>query len=885
MNNIDNFGEKLVKSIKADSNALKNEIISLNKELEKLDKKKRDLEAIGNTTGKVYQNIASGVRITKTSLEEAEKQLDANTKALKLNNGSIQQNKAFLESLTVQYDRISKAKGNASNEAQKLDGFIGNLNSTIESQSENLKKNREQFDFHKGSVDALKGSFNEIKDKAKEFNKETGKAGPDLASSLESVTTGFNAMEDGLSVVKTGFQGVGGAIKATGFGLLVLALESVTEWLTKSTTGQKYLSGGLTAIAKVVEIVKKAFQDLGGKIFNAIIHPVDTIKSVWKDVVTTLSNQFKPFSTMLEGIFSGNFGKVKEGYAQLKSNASAIAKSVVSTYQNAKDGLISFVGEIKDAYDEGFNKKPNVPKPTTKHHREVIKEIVDLTKQAEEDRLASIARMAKMTLQGYAKEIADANEHFKELKSKYNKFLDDYSKMDAKGKAAHKKEYAAVNAAIEQQEIEHQATLNAITKKFQDEDVKKLDGYHKELNKIGKNARQLAIQQVNEDYANQAKELETLEKTNRQIATDIEGEILTLNIQKLATTGKTQLEAIDKQVAELEKKRAEAQSIADDAKQILAETGEKHNKDLKNTNKDFDQQDETKAEGKVQGEVSEARESGHESAAIKKELELLNMQHDFKIQHETHTQDELLKINSDYAKKKADLENKLVASKIHAGDKYIDAVLKNTKKDSAIYKAAFLAKKATAIADVIMSTKTAIIESFKGYAGMPFIGQALAIAQGAFIATQGAMSIADIAKQKPGFARGGQYTSDGRGALLPGYSRTDNTNAYLRSGEAVVVSEAMRNPWARNLVSAINVAHGGRDFSIPNPGRGYAIGGIFTDGGNANRYYSQPVNDQKDMANTLAYQMLNNFPPIYVDVKDVNNQQNILAQTVDRVNL
>ena len=149
-----------------------------------------------------------------------------------------------------------------------------------------------------------------------------------------------------------------------------------------------------------------------------------------------------------------------------------------------------------------------------------------------------------------------------------------------------------------------------------------------------------------------------------------------------------------------------------------------------------------------------------------------------------------------------------------------------------------------------------------------------------------ALQIATIVAQKPpAFAKGGMFMSDGRGALLPGYSRTDNTNAFLRSGEAVVVSEAMRNPWARNLVSAINVAHGGRDFSMPHTGRGYAIGGIFTDGGNANRYYNQPVNDMKDMANTLAYQMINNFPPIYVDVKDVNNQQNILAQTVNRVNL
>ena len=154
------------------------------------------------------------------------------------------------------------------------------------------------------------------------------------------------------------------------------------------------------------------------------------------------------------------------------------------------------------------------------------------------------------------------------------------------------------------------------------------------------------------------------------------------------------------------------------------------------------------------------------------------------------------------------------------------------------------------------------------------------------IIAETAIQVAAILKQKPpAFAKGGHFVSDGRGALLSGYSRTDNTNAYLRSGEAVVVSEAMRNPWARNLVSAINVAHGGRDFSIPNPGRGYAIGGIFTDGGNANRYYNQPVNDAKDLANTLAYQMINNFPPVYVDVKDINNQQNILAQTINRVNL
>ena len=165
-------------------------------------------------------------------------------------------------------------------------------------------------------------------------------------------------------------------------------------------------------------------------------------------------------------------------------------------------------------------------------------------------------------------------------------------------------------------------------------------------------------------------------------------------------------------------------------------------------------------------------------------------------------------------------------------------------------------------------------------------GLLAALSVGVVIA-ETAAEVAKISAQKPpAYAKGGlHYTSDGRGGVLSGYSRTDNTNAYLRSGEGIVVSEAMRDPWARNLVSAINVGFGGRDFSTTNTGRGFAVGGIFTDGGDANRYYNQPVTDNKNLANSIAYQMVNNFPPVYVDVKDINNQQNILAQTINRVNL
>ena len=206
--------------------------------------------------------------------------------------------------------------------------------------------------------------------------------------------------------------------------------------------------------------------------------------------------------------------------------------------------------------------------------------------------------------------------------------------------------------------------------------------------------------------------------------------------------------------------------------------------------------------------------------------------------------------------------------------------LKYKKQENAVKMKAFKSEQKASIAQAIINGAIAITKS---EADLGPIAGTIAIA--AIIANTAAQVATITAQKPPAMAKGGYFKSDGKGAVLSGYSRADDTNAFLRSGEAVVVSEAMRDPWARNLVSAINVAYGGRDFSVPNLSRGYAVGGIFTDGGNANRYYNQPVNDQKNLANTVAYQMVNNFPPVYVDVKDINNQQNILAQTINRVNL
>jgi hypothetical protein len=500
------------------------------------------------------------------------------------------------------------------------------------------------------------------------------------------------------------------------------------------------------------------------------------------------------------------------------------------------------------------NNQNNIPPETDGRNGKNNKPATDLTTQ--------IAEESAIIFNGLSNRITVINAHYDKLK-------------------AHSKQSKKELLKIEEQ---HQQALAETVAKFQTEDAPMLAAHEHKLAQIAidatQDAKQKALLQAELDkkdklaefdkdqdelrskYEEKQKQLEELQKTGTAAQVKIVQDLI---IREQALYDKGAQTRISYE-AQLNKKIDEIKNGGEPAGQPVAQSQKSPQQ----------QNDEA---------VQNLEENGRHIKALQLQQTFFDAEYKITLAAAKKKGEDTTKIETDYAKKKIAAEQQLISAKIHAGDKFINAVLANTKKDSAIYKAAFLAKKATAVADTIISTKQAVLDSLKAYSGIPFIGQALGIAQAAFMAVQGATSIATIIKQKPGFAQGGQYLSDGRGAVLSGYSRTDNTNAYLRSGEAVVVSEAMRNPWARNLVSAINVAHGGRDFSVANPGRGYAVGGIFTDGGNANRYYNQPVNDIKDMANTLAYQMINNFPPIYVDVKDVNNQQNILAQTVNRVNL
>ncbi|WP_345955319.1 hypothetical protein [Mucilaginibacter sp. PAMB04168] len=459
--------------------------------------------------------------------------------------------------------------------AVKLNGLIEHLTSTIADQEKQLKKNVETLDLKAKSVDAVTDAFTGLKDEGSKF-------GSDFASNLESASKGFNAMKDGLSVIKTGFQSVGGAIKATGLGLITLVLESLTKWLTKSSEGQKVFAGGLAVVGKVVEKVEGVLESLGKSIFNFIIHPVDRIKSVWNDVLSFISKQLKPFKTILQGILHLDLSQVKQGYSQLSANAKGIGQNIVSTFKKAKDGVIGFADEIVSTYKEAYKQGIKVPKTSdgnVTRQKTVKQEVNSKDKEAHDELLASQARMAESLLKDYAKEIHDTQNHFKTLIEKYKDN----------------------RVTLEQLKKEEAAALGAIQKKFQEEEAKKLDEYHKDI-------LQIALQY----------QVDTKEMSLTELENETKEKLSKLDIEEKAVLNKVNEQqnlAFELSVQGRLEEAAQAQKAADEERKQLEITGKIKQailKEQKDKEEEINQREftdkETKKETGIENEITTARE-------------------------------------------------------------------------------------------------------------------------------------------------------------------------------------------------------------------------------------------------------------------------------------
>lgn len=916
--------EGLIKEAQAMNNVLDDQIA-----------RRKELTEAGKKNTKEFLENESAIRLTKDTLRATNKEMDNAQKALQAQNNSIAQNRALLSVLTAEHIKLSQAEGENSKRAQEMA-------TKVKAVSDVLKQQEKAIGDHRREVGNYGLAFDKATQSLGNFGGSIGQA----AQSFNALKSGLMAAKEGTTTLDMAFKATGIGLIIAAVAILISYLKTFDPIVDKVEQAFAGLKAVIDVVGRTVTqffMGIKSVGDFASKLGNMLAHPIDSFKALGQEMANAAveaaklkeaqqdledamnaqevvnakaQQQIKQYMLMARnrtlsdkerqeylkkasqldeenfnqrnkladrdlsqsieaarikgGLSKAEISRLKnEGtaYAIELQNKGKISKDEVDRIKKAELGKVAILEESTQRQEAIQNRSDaSAEKAEQKRQAAADKSTAAAEKrkqketEANEERLASLSRTAQFIMDAYGKEVQETEEHFRALKQKY-------------------KDNAAT---IQQIELERMAKLREIRERFEKEDKAKLDAIQKELAKIAidsiKDAQQQQLAQlkfateerllqfdneaneVNKKISQQKDQVAALRKAGKNEEAQILEDAIARELAQLDASGKLREAFIASQ----------AQKEADIKKQFADKS----------------------AKDQAEANLIDAEMNGGIDKQFAARQAVLDLEHKQAVdaaiaKGEATTlidkkyQQAGLKLKEDKTKAEDDLDKK----RLRAVGGFSNSLMSFSKKDSGVFRAAFMAKKAAAAGEVIVDTKTAIMGAFKAYSKLPFIGQALAIAQAAFYAVQGASAVGEIMKQKPGFAYGGQYVSDGKGAALPGYSKTDNMNAYLRSGEGVVVSEAMRAPWARNIVSAINVAFGGRDFSTPNTGRGFAIGGIYTDGGNANRYYQQPVNDNQNLANTIAYQLINNFPPIMVDVKDVNTQQNILAQTVNRVNL
>lgn len=637
---------------------------------------------------------------------------------------------------------------------------------------------------------------------------------------------------------------------------------------------------------------------------------LDLLKLKIRDVSTTEQQRVKAAKdakAISDSIYSNDLKHATESLKIIQGQQALKSKVDYQAITDAKNRVQQLTNAHNSEIQSIQNRQARVEKMA---NREATRE----EKQRQKEAAAKVEAL-QIAKDSHAKELQDIYENYGDrviaADNEYNKEVAKLKKFLAE-KLITQQVYNTVDKQLQQ---EHQANIAKIIKDFNDQDQVKFQQAQNNLinlhNQGIANDTERTIAGLKEKGREQDQEIT---QQNKETLKNIDA----LNIEINQLTGAAQDEAKehrDNEIIAIQQNEAKRIELEKQTAKEIAKVTRQAARDRLAANDEADilkskrgsnvfsdnglQAAELKATSdKYDWDIAEAKRAGKETVLLEQQKidaikaindNYRNQKIDYAVQAEQIIQQGAFDIisqgiqqNSEHAlnllskQKDAELANSNLTAtqKKIINDKY--QKLEDAEKRKAFYANQKLQAANTLINGAVAVSKTIAEMGF--LPAIPFV---------ALTTLTTALSIAKILSAKPGFAQGGMkdHKSDGRGALLSGYSKHDDTNAYLRSGEAVVVSEAMKVPWARNQVSRINEMFGGRSFSTSGPKPAFATGGIFTDGGNSNRYYSQPVYDSQGLANSLAYQLINNFPPIFTDVKDVNREQGVLAKTINRVDL
>lgn len=329
--------KKIILQLEIDQAKSITQIVSLKDQISKLKTEQKDLNLAtveGQKANVAYTAQIQALTKEQRSLEGA---VEKTAAGFQFEAGSIAANRAELSKLTAEYKNLANP---TAQQTQKIKA----LSDTLKDQEAAIGNNTRNVGNYKEAFAGLGQQF-------AAFSPQTGQ-----------LISGFGNLNKTLGTVSKGFTSVGGAIKATGIGLLIILLGSLISYFKNTDDGATKLEGIFGAIGIVVKKITGFFAELGAGIFSVFENATslgDVFTNLGSIIHEQISKRIEGIILLFSAMGDAITALVKDGFEAdfnpaLKKAADATIQ-VGTGIENGTDKIASFAQEIiqaaKIAYD------------------------------------------------------------------------------------------------------------------------------------------------------------------------------------------------------------------------------------------------------------------------------------------------------------------------------------------------------------------------------------------------------------------------------------------------------------------------------------------------------------------------------------------------------
>jgi len=175
----------------------------------------------------------------------------------------------------------------------------------------------------KKGIDDVTQSTKKLDEEVADVNQSTNTLGGSIDTMTGGALSGFKKFATGLKSVALGFKSVGGAIAASGIGLIVVTIAAITAAFKSTEEGQNKFAKIMGVIGTLTSVLVDRLAALGTAIMDAFTNPVDalkgfrdSIKEYVTDQITLITDGLGLLGSAIKKAFSGDFSGALEDAAE-----------------------------------------------------------------------------------------------------------------------------------------------------------------------------------------------------------------------------------------------------------------------------------------------------------------------------------------------------------------------------------------------------------------------------------------------------------------------------------------------------------------------------------------------------------------------------------------